>query len=177
MFGIVLYNPGTGGSHLTNLLNSKVFNNRDLYLNNENNVDQIVELSNIDSHVDYVVKAPHFFHYINYYDKNPALINQAKVFLLELPQKGNRCYERIREIYPAYSGGELLFNDLSNLYSSRILKGANPNVDSFIIDLDSLWDPDPNKIINHLKSTTPVDLDEGYCNFIHTLWCKKVGIT
>jgi hypothetical protein len=175
MFGIVLFNQGFGGNHLTNLLNSGIIDNSVVYQNERIHLDGTHVIDDITEPVDHVVRS-HFNNYMQLLTTNQTVIKKAKVFLLDMPERDSIPYKRLLHLFPEIESRVIQYEDLRALYSPRVLTAINPDVDYFLIDVKKLWDKDPEIIIGHIESTTPIKLNKEYCRKIHKIWTDKVGL-
>ena len=176
----VLFSPGSGGNHFSNMLaTDKRFNTRcglEAYTNSTEKTAHFTSIENIRyEQIDSVpdtgnVLCGHFgeYHWLRIHNKLDRF-KQRQIFCIEVPRSGLalKRYQKYRKL------AESMYEEQCTLYTILMINNAFDEHDIISIPAETIFQPAIEPIQNFLKTESDISIDIDLCTQMHSLWYDK----
>jgi len=178
----VLFSPGTGGNHLSNLLSTdKRFTTRckvEDYLNHTGinaHTSQIKNLSLNDIKIvedNNNVLCGHFGEY--YWLFLSGLIEKfdnRQIFVIQVPERNTFGWKRYTKLNPL---NDYFYEEQRSLYTIKIVQKVFNEQDIISLPGDLLFQSDFNILQEYIRNVCDIDMHIQDCEQMHTIWYHKL---
>jgi hypothetical protein len=183
----VIFAPGLGGNHLSNLLSLTERFNRNVDFSKYNNlIDHAhfskipnLKIKTIGDHLDELLTVNNVlcghvgeYHWL----KQSGIAEQfknKKFLIVSLPSKDTLAYSRMTSLYPPMLD-EYFYQEQRWLYSQEILEKIFEEDDFFEISSEIIFSDNVSKLFEFIDCNFCTTIDRVQAEDIHRLWINKI---
>lgn len=176
----VIFPPGAGGNHLSNIIALSGRFYRDIDYGQYDNIKgpaHFAKIQNLEVTPEQVramacqnnVLCSHLAQYLWQQDLVKEYLPNRKYIIVDLANAGRQVRERINKSFFPYQH-DYMWEECSTLYSSKYFELLTGETDYFYINVGLIVTPDIDPLLHRLRSDLGLHIDQTQATAIHQKW-------
>ena len=184
----VIFAPGLGGNHISNLLSLTSRFHRDVDLESYDSIGanahfgtiENLKLASVSAHIDVLtttsnVLCGHLGEYIWLKQSGLAAKFKNKKFLIvSVPEKNTLAYKRLTKLLPVIGANEYFYQEQRTLYSQEMLEKIFEEQDFFNISAEMIFSDSADELLTFIQTEFCTTIDVLQATKIHQIWINKM---